>query len=546
MDRGMLAAALVAGSIGFDLLAARPESWSEAASIAAIAGVVSAAAALAARPWPWAAAAVVFALQTGVILRYGWLADQPLRSWPGVGVVVVALGGGLVIGALAREFPRGFALAAAALGGAAAIAGLASVPERPGIGVHPDIVLITLDTARRDRLSPYGGPVPMPVLEDLAARGLLFEDAVAAAPQTEPSHLAMLTGRLPARLGVVANGTKIGDHPELLARALGARGWRTGAFVSGYPVQAGFGFDQGFDRYDSDFASHRAWPSRLVDLLWTGVPRERRGDRTIARALEWAAAGSGPMFLWVHLYDPHGPYAAPAPWTDRFVESAPGPRDRDDLPTFWPERSVGDDRYWTARYDGELAFTDDLVGRLLGGLGTGPRIVAVIADHGESLGEHGVVFDHGDDLFDAAMRVPFILVGPGVPVGRYPCQATAVDLAPTLLALVGAEDGEVRDGISLVPTFSSCTDRDAWMFTVAARTERPPIAHGVRRSGEKCMAIGDRAVRFDLRADPGEERPLSGGCEDVLAFAAGAGRVLPAAGDEVTQQALERLGYVDR
>src|SRR5436190_9179963 len=181
----------------------------------------------------------------------------------------------------------------------------------PSTDPRANVVLVTIDTLRADRMAL------MPTMERLGREGTVFEQAVSVAPITEASHLAMLTGVPPHVSGVVANGTAIGDRGALVPRVLQDRGYHTAGFVSGYPLRSAFGWGQGMEHFDDDFGIGE---------------RERRGDRTIDRALAWLEDAPSPFYLWVHLYDPHGPYAAPGRPTDPPTDGAPLA-----LPEYWPE-----------------------------------------------------------------------------------------------------------------------------------------------------------------------------------------------------------------
>ena len=216
-----------------------------------------------------------------------------------------------------------------------------AVSERDGFVPkgHPSILLITLDTTRADHLEPYGATnVETPALSALADRGIVFENAVATAPVTGPTHASMLTGFYPRRHGVRNNLTHhLSDDVPTLAEGLSAAGYRTAAFVSAVVLAGRYGFDQGFEVYDDDLRDGSA--SRQTLRI-----TERPADVTAERALAWldALGDDQPFFLWVHFYDPHPPYSPPAPWAERFRERP---------------------------YDGEIAFMDSQIGRLLDTLG---------------------------------------------------------------------------------------------------------------------------------------------------------------------------------
>src|SRR6185503_2775280 len=289
-----------------------------------------------------------------------------------------------------------------------------------GGGRRPtSILLVTLDTTRADRIGCYGREnAGTPALDELAARGARFERAYTVAPITLPAHASLLTGSYPPHHGLHDNGlASLDESVETLAETCARAGRRTAAFVSGFPVARAFGLAQGFERYDDEFGSAAGAPS--------GAIRERRGDETVRAAEAWLGSlGDGePFFLWVHLFDAHDPYQAPAEFARRFP---------------------GDP------YQAEVSFADAALGELLASLEGLERrpdtLVCVTADHGESLGEHGEE-THALLLYDSTVRVPLVLAGPG--------GEPRVVLEPaTLVALARIDDGGAftrHAGASLVP-----------------------------------------------------------------------------------------------
>jgi choline-sulfatase len=294
---------------------------------------------------------------------------------------------------------------------------LRSVRSRP-----PNVVLITLDTTRADHIGAYGyARARTPTLDGLAREGVLFERALSAAPITLPAHASLLTGAYPFVHGVRNNGNfALGEGVPTLATALHDRGYRTAAFVSAFVLDRRAGLARGFDVYDDRLAL------------------ERRGDRTAAPAIEWLRASArpqpverpaSPFFLWLHLYDPHDPYAPPEPFRNAFADQP---------------------------YDGEIAFDDDVIASVLREVDRlGPEsstIVAVAGDHGESLGEHGEA-THAVFVYDSTLRVPFIMTWPGrLPAGRrVSAPVRSIDVAPTLLDLAGLPPLDGAQGRTLVP-----------------------------------------------------------------------------------------------
>ena len=555
------------------------------AAYAISAALVSLAAATAVRRW-WGwhlpalglVAAALVLVQAALYYRFervlNLFASDP-RVWGGLLLIAA---GSLLVGLLLHrplsrlsgwlDLASGMAVAVAAL---VALAANHAPPTTTGSASGPSVVLITLDTVRRDALAPYGGPVDTPSASRLAREGVLFEQAIASAPLTEPSHLAILTGLAPYSSGVVSNGTVIGKQPALLSHAFAAAGYRVGGFVSGFPLHGKYGWTQGFHVYDDDFGAipglHRLSLVKAWDQL--ALPahalRERRGDQALARALHWLdQVEDEPFFLWLHLFDPHAPYEAPAPWAPDVEPQVLGAPPLD-LPGYFPpwQKAITDPDWFVANYHGEVRYADHLVGLLLEHLehrGLLDQVVlALTADHGESLTEHDYLFDHGDDLYDPSLRVPLIVrYPPSLPAAlRQPCQVATLDLAPTLLELAHVPDTAPRDGHSLLPMLQGgeCQAQDVVSTTVAGRfVERPPVDHSLRARDRKYIQHeqGD-AELYDLLQDPGELRDLSDERPEEasalsLVLSETLGAEVEVQGPEMgaeTQDALRALGYIE-
>jgi choline-sulfatase len=283
-----------------------------------------------------------------------------------------------------------------------------------------DVVLVTLDTTRADRLGCYGNhDVATPHLDNLAARGVRFSNAYSHVPLTCPSHASILTGLIPVRHGVHDNGGFVlGDGPTTMAEVFVDAGYRTGAFVSAFVLDRRFGLGRGFATYEDEV------PGGGRDDIEASV----RASVTVDRALAWLRSDrERPTFLWVHLYDAHYPYDPPEPFASRY-------RDRP--------------------YDGEVAYVDSQVGRLLDAVAERgrPTLVAAIGDHGESLGEHQEL-THSYFIYSATQRVPLLVSLPGyLPEGEVLAPVVrGVDLMPTLVELAGLAAPQGIDGRSLVP-----------------------------------------------------------------------------------------------
>src|SRR5262245_39293477 len=271
----------------------------------------------------------------------------------------------------------------------------------PPVVQRTSVLLVTIDTLRADRLGCYGDTqARTPALDTFARKATLFENAFSPAPITLPAHATMLTGLMPPSTGVRGNGgfALPADVPTL-AETLQARGRHTAAFVGGFPLARRYGLARGFHRYDDTL--QRA-PGVHFELA------ERRGDAVVDAALQWLAGEPGPVFVWVHLFDPHAPYDPPAAFKT------------DDA------------------YRDEIAAADAALGRLLKTWDArGDSVSVVTSDHGEAFGEHGES-SHGLLLHDTTLRVPLLLRGGGFPGGRrVPGAVGLVDLAASVLDAAG-------------------------------------------------------------------------------------------------------------
>jgi choline-sulfatase len=391
----------------------------------------------------------------------------------------------------------------------------------------PDLILITLDTVRADRIGTYGyKAAATPNLDRLASEGVRFDDATAHAPLTAPSHASILTGLYPSRLGVRDNAAApLPDSAMTLAETLRDAGFRTGAFVGAFVLDRAYGFSQGFETFDADFG-------RFESGLKQQAQRSARA--VVERAIHWLeqTPASQRVFLWVHLYDPHTPYAPPPQYLRRFARSP---------------------------YDGEIAYVDTWLGRLFEALRTTDRydgsVVSVIADHGESLGEHGED-EHGFFIYDAVLRIPWILK---LPAAKSPVvvreQTRAVDLVPTVLDLLGVRAPEELDGESLVPVIEG--KARATVPASYAESLYPRLHFGwselrAVRDGEWKFIDAPRPELYALRADWREQRNIAPERERLVAgLRAELARIrrneVDAPGVQPDAETLERLrslGYV--
>jgi len=389
-----------------------------------------------------------------------------------------------------------------------------------------NLLLVTIDTLRADRLGCYGySKNETPNLDKIAQRGGLFENAVAPAPLTAPSHASMMTGLYPTVHKVRNTGGFVVSPSDItLAKLLQEQGWETAAFVGSSVLKRRFGFNHGFSVYDDEMPTHATGSAQEEP--------ERRAGEVVNRAIKWLDAQSGkPFFLWVHVYDPHVPYDPPAPFRDKYTDRP---------------------------YDGEIAYTDLEVGRLFDSVarksGAENTLIAVLSDHGESFSEHGE-YTHGVFLYDTTLRIPFLLAGGRVPAGvRVKQQARTVDLLPTLLELIGVKAPAGVQGASLVPTFRGSDVDTVYSY---AETLFPRLNMGwaelrSMRTNRWKYIRAPKPELYDLAQDPGETTNViashpeqAQGLEARLkALSATTEKVTPTAMDPRTLQQLRSLGYV--
>jgi choline-sulfatase len=419
-------------------------------------------------------------------------------------------------------------VALVALVGVAACSRPPATPPPP----PPNILLVTIDTMRADRL----GLGFTPTLDRLAAEDLRFTHARSAVPLTLPSHATILSGLLPPHHGVRENATYRFDHTHpTIAALLKARGYRTGAVVGAFVLDRQFGLDAGFDSYDDRIPRR---PDRDLRL-----ESERPATAVTDAALAWVDTGGspagrpappgtqarGPFFLWVHYYDPHAPYDPPA----QFAQAAGG-----------------------RRYDGEIAYVDAELRRLLDGLaarGLASSLGIVVAgDHGESLGEHGEQ-THGMLLYEAAVRVPLIIRRPGAQRGAVRKDpATLADVAPTILGLVGQAAGlsaPHMDGIDLLAR-AQPADRELYAETNYPRAAGWAPQRSLIAGPWKALRASPPEL-YDVEHDPGETKNVAAERAGVAAAMtrrlaevdAAAAPASSVPGADV-QERLRALGYV--
>ena len=403
-------------------------------------------------------------------------------------------------------------------------------------GVAPsdlNVIVVTLDTTRADKLGCYGDPSrATPNLDRLATEGVLFEQAIAPTPLTLPAHSTIFTGTTPLRHGVRDNGGyTLEPNAETLAETLESHGYATGAFVGAYVLDSRWGLNQGFDRYFDNFDLSKYTSIGLGDV-------SRIGSEVVDAALPWLDQHAGQRFFaWLHFYDPHSPYEAPEPWRSRFARRP---------------------------YLGEIAYMDEQVGRLLAWIdarGLAPRtLVVALGDHGESLAEHGEG-THGLFIYDATLRVPLIVRAPyaGLAGRRVPGVVRSEDVMPTILDLVGIAPPRAVQGRSLASLLTgAATDLnlDGYAESYYARNHYGWSELKAIRAGRYKYIEAPRPELYDLEQDAGElhnlyaeRRPLADRLAGELRRIVSAGDAMspksaPGSVDPETRERLAALGYI--
>lgn len=455
----------------------------------------------------------------------------------------------------------------------AACATAQAAPSHPRTNA-PNVVLITIDTLRADHLSCYGYHLlTTPRLDQFARQGTRFARAYTMIPMTGPAHVSLLTGHFPQEHGAKVNGQAKHDDPRLLSLAqyLSARGYHTAAFVSAWPLKASLtGLGPGFQVYNEDF-----------DRWYQMFNTYRSAADVNPEAISWMKQNRyGPFFLWVHYFDPHAPYVLHKNFTNFAANAAA---------SYNPVKQSQQVADRIRRYDSEVGYTDDYVGQLLDTLDSmglkDSTIVVIVADHGESLGEHGYV-GHGRQLYEPMVHVPMMLrYPPAIPAGeviRTP--VTTLDILPTILDLLKIKPIGKLSGKTLTASFedppgkqkespAKAGDPDpiffltfagkkweapswlSWLWYSDSR-KRLPLKIGRITGNEKIIWTPDsgKIEVYNIRQDPRELEPLPAASADP-GFRAEIGDVnkwfsatavyldSPPALDERDKEALRSLGY---
>jgi choline-sulfatase len=418
-----------------------------------------------------------------------------------------------------------------------------SAPVRAGD--PPNVILITLDTTRADRMGFLGSKRGLtPNLDALAHQSVVFTHAYAQVPLTTASHATILTGTYPQFHQVNDFGVPLAPELPYAPDIFHNKGYHTAAFVGSLVLdpqtRSAPGFERGFDFYDAGYHRRHAGEDRYQAI-------ERRGGEVIGRTLAWLTAHhEEPFFVWVHLYDAHDPYDPPEPYKTRYA-SAP--------------------------YDGEIAYVDAAVGKFLSwlrfrGLYDG-ALIAVMADHGEALGDHGEA-THGIFLYDETIHVPLLLKLPKkVSAGkRVEGRVELVDVLPTILQAAGAAVPKEVQGQSLLPMIQAAPTTATEMQKASKSPDRPAYAESdyphrtfgwsslhALRAGKYLYIDAPRSELYDQASDPKAEHnlfPASAAVADTLAHQLNSFREKTSTGKEAPkinadpelQEKLSALGYV--
>jgi choline-sulfatase len=303
----------------------------------------------------------------------------------------------------------------------------------------PNVILITIDTVRADHLGCYGATnVKTPTLDGLARDGIVFERAISQVPLTWPSHAAILTGTYPFQNGVQDfTGQPLDQRFRSVAQIFKQQGYTTGAVVSAFVLDRSWGLARGFDYYDDAFSAE-AFRHKDIGLV------DRKAGESVTRAISWLLkTPRRPFFFWLHLYDPHSPYDPPEPF-----------------------RTL----YKGHLYDGEIAYADHELGRLIGWLKQNQlydcTAIVLLSDHGESLGDHGEK-EHGFFVYNSTVHIPLIVkppTGSGFRPGRVARPVETVAVAPTLTRLAGMKN-EIQKQFSSPGLLSDSAENDAASYS---------------------------------------------------------------------------------
>ena len=351
----------------------------------------------------------------------------------------------------------------------------------------PNVVLITIDTVRADHLGCYGyTAIQTPTLDALAHDGVVFDRAISQVPLTWPSHAAILTGTYPFQNGVQDfTGQPLAPQFQSVAQVFRRHGYSTGAVISAFVLDRSWGLARGFDFYDDAFSAE-TFQKKDIGLV------DRRAEESVTHAIQWLRkTPHRPFFFWLHLYDPHSPYDPPEPFHTEYHDHL---------------------------YDGEIAYADHELGRLVTWLKQNQlydrTLIAMLSDHGESLGDHGE-HEHGFFVYNSTVHVPLIVkppAGSGIRPGRVPRPVETVAVAPALLQFAGVKDA-IEKQFQSHGLFGPEAEKEDASYS---ETFYPFSSFGwsplhALETGRYHYIDAPRAELYDLATDPEEKNNLASG-----------------------------------
>lgn len=388
-----------------------------------------------------------------------------------------------------------------------------------------NLLLVTIDTLRPDRLSCYSAEYcRTPEIDALASKGILFKRAFAHTPTTLPSHVNILLGTTPLHHGIHDNSKfKLSGNFLTLAEHLKENGYSTGAFIGAFPLDSRFGLSQGFDVYDESYSTGNS-----IEFS----PPERKAGEVVQSALAWLNAQDSNWFCWLHIWDPHAPYAPPPPFSDEYEHDT---------------------------YSGEVAYVDYEIGRLFDNIGNDEMLsntlIVLTADHGESLGEHGES-THSYFAYNSTLWIPLIMTGPGLnprSIDRYVCHA---DIFPTVCDFLGIEKPSFLQGISLLPLIKGKSEEKRAIYfesltphyNVGAAPLRGFIQDGDKFFDSPIPEFYDLTTDFEERTNLASRTDLAEHKEKLYAMIKRYGTIRDegnlAEVDRETLEKLRSLGYI--